>query len=278
LHSGQDQQCSHCLKTGRGGCRALGNGKACEQLKTPRAKMADYMADLKRTIGYESLKSQYLRQFPSLGAENMSNMEETQNGEDDDEEDLLPTNPIERRDAKIVELEKNVAAMPALQENLLKMRAQLHLAVKTTNIAQNKLKFARKVTEERLKECLPVPSFVNEHSKVLITLMSTFMDEESFEIDPDTDSLKPREDFLKDIEDSIGKDSEGQLVKERFEDVKNKLVERVKESVAKNRERKMSTSSIGSISSQAGKRKNSTELVNVKESVRSKPSNVSVIH
>ena len=57
LHSGQDQQCSHCLRTGRVGCRALGNGKACEQLKSPRAKMTDYMAELKRTTGYESLKS-----------------------------------------------------------------------------------------------------------------------------------------------------------------------------------------------------------------------------
>ena len=25
LHSGQEQQCSNCLKTGRGGCKALGN-------------------------------------------------------------------------------------------------------------------------------------------------------------------------------------------------------------------------------------------------------------
>ena len=104
LHSGQDQQCSFCLKTGRGGCRAQGNGKACEMLNTPRAKMTDYMADLKRKVGYESLKSQYLRQFPSLQGEHLSSMDERPLY-DDEEEELVPTNPIERRDAKIAELE-----------------------------------------------------------------------------------------------------------------------------------------------------------------------------
>ena len=58
LHSGQEQQCTHCLKTGRSGCRALGNGKMCEQLtgKQNRAKMSDYMADMKLQVGYVSLR------------------------------------------------------------------------------------------------------------------------------------------------------------------------------------------------------------------------------
>ena len=68
LHSGQEQQCSNCLRTGKGGCKALGNGKACAQMDTSRAKMAEYMAELKRQVGYESLKSVYLQQFPSLQA------------------------------------------------------------------------------------------------------------------------------------------------------------------------------------------------------------------
>ena len=33
--------------------------------------------------------------------------------------------------------------------------------------------------------------------------MSALVDEDSFEIDPDTDSLRPKETFLKDIEDSL---------------------------------------------------------------------------
>ena len=149
LHSGQEQQCSNCLKTGSGGCRAGGNGRACEQLKTSRAQMTDYMEWLKRSVGYESLKSQYLRQYPSLNVEKSSNMDEQIDA--DDEEELLPSNPIERRDAKIAELEKNVADMNELKENVLKMKAELKFAVKTANIANAKVDFARKVTEERLK-------------------------------------------------------------------------------------------------------------------------------
>ena len=121
-------------------------------------------------MGYESLKSQYLRQFPSL------NVEMDEQIDAGDEEDLLPSNPIERRDAKIAELEKNVADMNELKENVLKMKAELKLAVKTANIANAKVDFARKVTEERLKECLPVPSFQDDYSKVLVTLMSALID------------------------------------------------------------------------------------------------------
>jgi hypothetical protein len=180
-----------------------GNGKACEQLKTSRAKMTDYMEWLRRSVGYESLKSQYLRQFPSLNVERSSSMDEQIDA--GDEEELLPSNPIERRDAKIAELEKNVADMNELKENVLKMKAELKLAVKTANIVNAKVDFARKVTEERLKECLPVPSFEDDHSKVLVTLMSALIDEDSFEMDPETDSLKPKENLLKEIEDSLDK-------------------------------------------------------------------------
>ena len=44
-------------------------------------------------------------------------MEEAEQGDDDGDEDLLPTNPIERRDAKIAELEKNNSVLPELQES-----------------------------------------------------------------------------------------------------------------------------------------------------------------
>ena len=129
-------------------------------MKTPMAKMADYMADIKRSTGYESLKSQYLQQFPSLQKENTSNIDDRIPGEGDEENDLLPTNPIERRDAKIAELENTVADMAHLQETVVKTKARLNIAIKTAIIAKSKVKFARKVTEERLKECLPEPFFV----------------------------------------------------------------------------------------------------------------------
>ena len=159
----------------------------------------------------------------------------------------------------------------------MKMKAELHLAVKTSNVAKNKLKLARKVTEARLKECLPIASFENEHSQVLITLMSALIDEDSFDIDPDTDSLTPKVNFLKDVEDSIKKNDDEDMVKERLEVVRNKLVERVKETSVGNKGRRMSISSVGSSSSIDRKRKSSTEAQNVKDSSRSKSSSVPII-
>ena len=196
----------------------------------------------------------------------MNSMEEHFGDEDDEE--LLPSNPIERRDTKIAELEKNVAEMNVLQESVVKMKAELHIANKAANVARKKVKFARRVTEERLKECLPAASFEDDHSKVLITLMSTLIDEDSFEFDPETDTLKTKDDFLKDIEDSIGKDTEGELIKKRLEVVKDKLLDRVKTSSARNKERRFSVSSVSSLDR---KRKNSTEILNdSKVTVRSK--------
>ena len=266
LHNGQEQQCSHCLNTGRGGCRALGNGKACKLLETPRAKMSDYMAELKRQVGYESLKSLYLRQFPSLQEEQMSSM-----GDGDEEEDeLIPTNPIERKDAKIAELEKTAAQVNQLQEAVIKMKAEHKIAIKAANVFKTKIKFARKVTEERLRECLPVPSFEKEHSSVLVTLMSTLIDEDSFELDPATNTLNPKTDFLKHIEESIGQVSgDPEIAKQRLNNVKNKLVERVRETATRSKERRLS---ISSVDSETRKRKMSPDPSSEREVVKSKTS------
>ena len=68
LHTGQQAQCSHCLR--RTNCPAMGNGKACLSLQTPRGKIADYMRYLKESHNYMSLKMQYKlkleKDFPLL--------------------------------------------------------------------------------------------------------------------------------------------------------------------------------------------------------------------
>ena len=70
LHGGQVPQCSHCLRKSNTGCPGAGNGRVCEQLKTPRGRMTSYMQSLKVKLGYSSLKSRYLenqsKNFPSL--------------------------------------------------------------------------------------------------------------------------------------------------------------------------------------------------------------------
>ena len=61
LHSGQDRQCSQCLKTFSNGCPGQGQGKVCKDLGTKMTRMSDYISQLKLSTGYESLKSAYLK-------------------------------------------------------------------------------------------------------------------------------------------------------------------------------------------------------------------------
>ena len=107
--------------------------------------MTDYMEWLKRSVGYESLKSQYLRQYPSLNVEKSSNMDEQIDA--DDEEELLPSNPIERRDAKIAELEKNVADMASKENSRLD---KLEIVVKA--LTRKVLSFESELEEIKKEE------------------------------------------------------------------------------------------------------------------------------
>ena len=103
--------------------------------------------------------------------------------------------------------------------------------------------------------------------------MSALIDEDSFEMDPETDSLKPKENFLKEIEDSLDKNKDNLVIRGRLQDVKNKLLDKVKAAPVRSRSRRASFSS--TTSSMGRKRKVSTELVNEKDAVRNKSSLVS---
>ena len=200
--------------------------------------------ELKKKTGYESLKSQYLKQYPSLNSDPMCNMDDASKDEEDSD-NLIPTNPVEARDAKIYELEGKVAKMSADLEASAKFKANFQNTVKTTVTARNKLKHIKKVTEERLKECLQKPNF-EEHSKVLVSFLYAVIDEESFDIDPASETLRLKSNFLKDTEDSIEdkNDNLGSIVqKERLESVKSQITEKVNEAAVKNKERKLSVGS-----------------------------------
>merc|ERR1711944_293424 len=92
LHNNQEPQCSHCLRKYSSGCPGNGNGRACEQLGTPRAKMYLYMKSLSASVGYNSLKTLYFeeqaRNFPSL-----SGKEDMRPCTMEDDEEFVPTNP-----------------------------------------------------------------------------------------------------------------------------------------------------------------------------------------
>ena len=124
IHAGQKQQCSHCLLTSATGCRGAGNGKACLKTGMERAKMSSYMAALKVSTGYESLKVKYMRQlarnYPNLQGE--PELDKTLPGdmdrdivECDDEVEvrmaILPINPIIEKDKQIADLEKTLLSL-----------------------------------------------------------------------------------------------------------------------------------------------------------------------
>ena len=109
LHSGQEQQCSHCLK--RSNCPARGNGKACQSLSTPRGKIGDYMRYLKESHNYVSLKMKYKikleQEFPCLGGKKVQDdgfghMVETAEPAMEDKEDIV----LEESTEKSISLEE----------------------------------------------------------------------------------------------------------------------------------------------------------------------------
>ena len=56
LHANQPAQCSNCLRGSTKGCPSLAVAKACEKTCTQRAKMNFYMDNLRKNVGYSSLK------------------------------------------------------------------------------------------------------------------------------------------------------------------------------------------------------------------------------
>ena len=142
-----------------------------------------------------------------------------------------------------------------MKENKKALRA----ANRAAALATNKLEFARRVTEQRLSNCISDSSLDTEMQEELVTLYSTLVDEENFVID-DNNIIKAKEEFLTEVEEKINEkvDKSGDLVV--LENVKNKILERIK---LKKVERKSRRDSIGSYSRESSsslKRENSDKL------------------
>ena len=112
LHSGQEQQCSHCLR--RSNCPAKGNGRACQSLNTPRGKISDYMRYLKETHNYVSLKMKHKikleQEFPALGRrkfedDGFSHMVEVVDTEEENKEPMVVCSKTDLTDQKTEETE-----------------------------------------------------------------------------------------------------------------------------------------------------------------------------
>ena len=193
LHSGQVPQCSNCLNKAGQGCNAGVNGKICYEMKTPRTKMSTYMESLKHKVGYMSLKMIYAdfqtRNFPSLQGQGTNTrkftMEENITSLDDDE--ILPTNPIEEKNKKITELEKvledqkkELNEVDNLKSSLAQSKAELSTVKQDYNLSMKKLHYTKNATEQKIVESISNPEFFREDPH-LISVYTTTLNIEDLE-------------------------------------------------------------------------------------------------
>ena len=270
IHNGQIPQCSNCLLNSFQGCKAAGNGKLCEELKTPRTKMATYMESLRHKVGYISLKLKYAesqaRNFPSLTGNIHTGYTMEENQEVVEDGDIVPMNPLDEKNKKIVELEKALEAQKKetanaeeIKNDLNQARAELNTIKKDYKLSQKKLQYTKNATEQKMVETISNPNYYRDDPH-LISVYSATLNTEDFDFEEEENeaALTPKdENFLKKVEDSLDKNDAIQA--ERYSHTKNQILERVK--LTKSRQRTFSNSSVGSLSSivstGSSKRKNS---------------------
>ena len=248
LHPGQLQQCSHCLKQGNLGCPGKGNGRACLALGTQRTKMNVYMDFVKIKHGYRSLKAKYFEQFPSLGGAGTCGLDMVERDETADD-NIVPVNPIEEKDSEIAELKNALEKLKeeandsrTVKENLTKNRNELRIANRTALLSTSKIDFARKVTEQRMSNCISDSCLEGEVEDELVALYATLADEDNFEMDEDN-ILSAKKDFLIDLKNKIVERGEKPEEKLLLESVKYKILEKVKSNMSARKSRRDSVGS-----------------------------------
>jgi hypothetical protein len=216
--------------------------------------------NLRARLGYASLKSLYMedqaKNFPSL---NGTDKVATEMNED--EEAFVPMNPIEQKDRKIAALLKDMESLKAkdeeinsLKEALTKSTAELKSAKKSFYTSQQKLNFTKKATEKSLIENISNPNGYIEDPVLIGVYSATLNEDEIDDKDDDSEDSRSRKDkFLKSMEDKI--DLANPDHKERYLQVKNQILEKVK-ATKSSRSRSRSNSSI---TSQSSKRNHSED-------------------
>ena len=89
IHHGQTQQCANCLLTEEEGCRAMGVGKSCRDMKQPRTPLADYFKRLEEEDGFISLRTQARRYAAQQKGQAEEGLDAEDNREDVDYEEEM---------------------------------------------------------------------------------------------------------------------------------------------------------------------------------------------
>jgi len=230
LHSGQDRQCSHCLKTYSNGCPGQGQGKVCKELGTKLTRMSDYVSHLKSNIGYESLKTAYLKKFPALGQNREALTEDLKKTEDDEDD--------QAHNKVISDLRKDLMESQAAVHS---SDQKLHHAKRSTELARNKISTATDGLNMYLHENLSKEYFdeFNPVFKFLVSQFSTLLYQpDCYTVNGENGEVKLADDLFAEIENS------DPSVKENIMHFKDHLARKLSHDLSIRKERRNSTSFI----------------------------------
>ena len=169
LHTGQVQQCSHCLRRADS-CPGGGVGKICEKKGTSKGLISDYMKHLKLHHNYTSLKMKYQQEeYPML-----SGPRKIEDGfghmvENDDEEIVQATseqgNELAQKDARIADLESQLSDQNLLRQQLTEAKARLATKSKSVEIPQHFFEYVEETYEVKTVDESAFEQFVDENCR-----------------------------------------------------------------------------------------------------------------
>ena len=247
LHGGgQPRQCFNCLKIGSE-CKADGRGKVCSKdLKTPRARMAEYVETLRTRYHYISLKSQHTRQWPAAGEKKKSDIPEYDEEVEQEEEETTETENAKALRQQLEEEQKarNLEALNVTAQ-LEKLRSKKDSPAKDTNVKlhtkseqkvtaaeqkSNKKKQAEKDRKEKQTsehlaqafEMLASPELTEENIALIVKEANLELQE-----DEEGHMLLSPSTFLQSLEAKVRKEKPNLMVS--FEETKNLMTLRLME-------------------------------------------------
>ena len=239
IHQNQPQQCSNCFGFSRakyggelGLCLANANGRAFKAMGTVRAKMAPYMRELERLVGYKSIKAKF---------GNVGNMDENNPEEEEAyniykspmvEKDEIIATLLKEKEDLMLEKENSGKDLPIHQENLTKAESKLGALEKAVKLKTMQISQASAFTERRLAEVISSGPSSLEGNPDLVPLLALLQERDNFNVDTENELIKPvhEADFLfetlKTVECLSSRDPGivMEVCKERLGDVKNQLL------------------------------------------------------
>ena len=247
LHSNQVPQCSHCLRRSGMGCPAMGNGKACERSGTKRARMNEYMENLKKKVGYTSLKIKHAERqalmFPSLigvpgeksSEQEVKNLWVMEEGQLEDDMNMLT--PIEERDRLIAKQNDQIENLLMNQRDSKEEDDTIENLRKKIITYEKKLLFARNVTEQKLCENISDPNFFRDEPHLVQVYTATLNEDELYDpkdgLNGDKDEVSPRsrkDRFLANVSKTLNEsDPNHSIHLERLDHIKEQVFEKVKQ-------------------------------------------------